>query len=118
MRQKKRALRYGARKKRMSMSDSNSTARRRLPPYRKGCISREKIEQPEKAQRQSKGKTMQKESLDRRSFIGAALGVGSALVASAQGAPQQPQTSSTPSQRDFSRQDPVQYPDPGVVALD
>src|SRR5215470_17788889 len=48
--------------------------------------------------------------MNRRTFLTAAA--GAAIV------PQQPQVSSTPSQRDFSRQDPVQYPDPDIVALD
>ena len=43
---------------------------------------------------------------DRRTFLAAAAGGIAAQV------------SSTPSQRDFSRQDPIQYPDPDVVALD
>src|SRR5467141_1851337 len=43
---------------------------------------------------------------DRRTFLAAAAGGIAAQV------------SSTPSQRDFSRQDPVQYPDPDIVALD
>src|SRR5438093_1774836 len=43
---------------------------------------------------------------DRRTFLAAAAG---GIVA---------QVSSTPSQRDFSRQDPIQYPDPDIVALD
>src|SRR5262245_20206565 len=51
----------------------------------------------------------------RRFLVGAATGAASALL---QARAQQPQVSSTPSQRDYSRQDPVQYPDPDVVALD
>src|SRR5215510_14807594 len=68
---------------------------------------------------ESRGGTMhKKESLDRRSFMGAALGAGYAFSAFAQAPAQQPPVSSTPSQRDFSRQDPVQYPDPDIIALD
>ena len=44
--------------------------------------------------------------MNRRSFLTAAAGGFAAQV------------SSTPSQRDFSRQDPIQYPDPDIVALD
>jgi gluconolactonase len=51
--------------------------------------------------------------LNRRAFLASALGGAAAVSAFAQG-----QVSSTPSGRDFSRQDPVQYPDPDVVALD
>src|SRR5437762_11011909 len=49
-------------------------------------------------------------AMNRRTFLAAAVG---ATVA-----PQQPQISSTPSQRDFSHQDPIQYPDPNIIALD
>src|SRR5437763_1211179 len=48
-------------------------------------------------------------TLDRRAFLGAAIGAAAA---------QQPQISSTPSPRDFSRQDPIQYPEPDIMALD
>src|SRR4051812_26467819 len=58
----------------------------------------------------------QTNELGRRAFLGAALGVAGALSAFPQAA--QPQISSTPSQRDFSRPDPIQYPDPDIVALD
>jgi gluconolactonase len=57
-------------------------------------------------------------SLDRRAFLAAAFGASTARFAVAQAPAQQPQVSSTPSQRDFSRQDPVQYPDPDIIALD
>src|SRR5881394_103387 len=52
-------------------------------------------------------------NLNRRSFLGAAIGIAAFH-------PQQtaPPVSSTPSSRDFSRQDPIQYPDPDIVALD
>ena len=46
---------------------------------------------------------------DRRTFLTALAGGIAA---------QQAQISSTPSQRDFSRQDPIQYPDPDIVPLD
>jgi gluconolactonase len=52
----------------------------------------------------------------RRSFLTTAL-AGAAGIARL-GAQAQPQISSTPSSRDFNRQDPVQYPDPDIVALD
>ena len=48
--------------------------------------------------------------MNRRTFLAAAVGAGARL--------QQPQVSSTPAQRDWSRQDPVQYPDPDIIALD
>ena len=48
--------------------------------------------------------------MNRRTFLAVAVG-GAALK-------QQPQISSTPSQRDSSRQDPIQYPDPDIIALD
>src|SRR2546427_10906830 len=54
----------------------------------------------------------------RRTFLTAALGGATAASAFAQGRGQQPQVSSTPAPRDYSRQDPIQYPDPDVVALD
>src|SRR5204863_8411629 len=46
---------------------------------------------------------------DRRTFLTALAGGIAA---------HQAQISTTPSQRDFSRQDPVQYPDQDIVALD
>ena len=48
--------------------------------------------------------------MNRRSFLSGAIGVAAAQV--------QAPISSTPTPRDFSRQDPVQYPDPDIVALD
>src|SRR5438477_13071489 len=54
----------------------------------------------------------------RRTFLTAALGGATAASAFAQGRGQQPPVSSTPSPRDYSRQDPIQYPDPDIVALD
>ena len=50
--------------------------------------------------------------MNRRKFL--AAGIGGAALRFQQQAP----VSSTPSQRDWSRQDPVQYPDPDIVALD
>src|SRR5580692_1900663 len=59
---------------------------------------------------------------DRRSFLAAgitaaALGAAAAAKAIAQ-APQQPPISPNATPRDWSGQQPVQYPDPDVVALD
>src|SRR5262247_2440207 len=51
--------------------------------------------------------------MNRRAFLGGAVGVAAAARTQ-----QQPPISSTPSTRDFSRQDPIQYPDPDIVALD
>src|SRR5438094_2166031 len=45
--------------------------------------------------------------MERRTFLAAAIGLQV-----------QQQISSTPSQRDFSRLDPIQYPDPDIIALD
>src|SRR5436309_6650207 len=53
----------------------------------------------------------------RRTFLTAALAGATAASACAQGRGQRG-VSSTPSPRDYSRQDPIQYPDPDVVALD
>jgi gluconolactonase len=50
-------------------------------------------------------------AMNRRTFLAAAVG-GAALRQ------QPPQVSSTPSVRDWSRQDPIQYPDPDIIALD
>src|SRR5580658_9182152 len=52
--------------------------------------------------------------LDRRSFLTTALGAAAAIPALAQAPPISP--NATP--RDWSGQQPVQYPDPDVVALD
>ena len=49
--------------------------------------------------------------MNRRTFLSAAIG-GAALRQ------QPPQVSSTPSLRDWNRQEPVQYPDPDIIALD
>jgi gluconolactonase len=53
--------------------------------------------------------------MDRRAFMTTALAGAAGAVVRAQ-APQQ--VSSVPSQRDFNRQDPIQYPDPDIIALD
>jgi gluconolactonase len=58
-------------------------------------------------------------SWDRRSFLGAAMGMAFGASAAAQGqAPAQPPPSPVPAPRDWARPDPVQYPDPDVIALD
>src|SRR5262245_13487981 len=51
--------------------------------------------------------------MNRRTFLRGVVGVAAARIQQ-----QQPPISSTPSQRDFSRQDPIQYPDPDIIALD
>jgi gluconolactonase len=53
---------------------------------------------------------------DRRSFLAASLGTVAAGRVFAQGQPQQP-ISPTPTPRDWSRLEPLQYPDPDIVAL-
>ena len=55
---------------------------------------------------------------NRRTFLAAAVGAAATVSAFAQAPAQQPQVSSTPSPRDWSRQDPIQYPDPDIIALD
>src|SRR5436190_3134470 len=60
---------------------------------------------------------------NRRTFFAAAMGGAAAVSSLGQPAAkqprgQQPQVSSAPSPRDFSKQDPIQYPDPDIVALD
>src|SRR5262245_36270753 len=65
------------------------------------------------------------DGLNRRSFLTAALGgmafgAAGAGVAAQQPPAQQPpapQIPPPPTPRDWSRQDPVQYPDPDIVAL-
>jgi gluconolactonase len=52
----------------------------------------------------------------RRAFLAAGLGLVS--VAAGRDVAQQTAVTSTPTPRDWSRQDPIQYPDPDVVALD
>ena len=56
--------------------------------------------------------------MDRRSFLAAALGGVALASTEAQATAQRPQVSPAPTPRDWSRQDPVQYPDPDVIALD
>jgi gluconolactonase len=53
---------------------------------------------------------------DRRAFLTTTLGVAAAARAFAQ-APQQPPVSPNPTPRDWSRLEPLQYPDPDIVAL-
>ena len=50
--------------------------------------------------------------MNRRAFLSGAIGVAAAR------AQQQSPVSSTPSPRDYMRQDPIQYPDPDIIALD
>jgi len=57
-------------------------------------------------------------ALDRRSFLAGALGGVATASAAVHVAAQQQQVSPVPTPRDWSRQDPLQYPDPDVVALD
>src|SRR5206468_8245171 len=71
-----------------------------------------------------KGEHMSKHKVcDRRTFLAAAIGGATAASAFAQArgqqpSAQQPPVSSTSSPRDYSRLDPIQYPDPDIVALD
>jgi gluconolactonase len=53
----------------------------------------------------------------RRGFLTAAVGVAAVARGTAQ-APAAPQVSPVPSPRDYSRLEPVPYPDPDIVALD
>ncbi|MBZ5607492.1 MAG: SMP-30/gluconolactonase/LRE family protein [Acidobacteriia bacterium] len=55
---------------------------------------------------------------DRRSFLAAALGAAAALPVAAQPPAQRAPISPNPTPRDWSGQQPVQYPDPDIVALD
>jgi gluconolactonase len=57
-------------------------------------------------------------NLNRRTFFTSMLASVAVPSALSQAPPSQPQISSTPAARDFSRQDPIQYPDPDIVALD
>src|SRR5437764_7412263 len=76
-----------------------------------------------------KGEHMSKHKVcDRRTFLAAAIGGATAASAFAQArgqqqsaqqpSAQQPSVSSTSSPRDYSRLDPIQYPDPDIVPLD
>ena len=56
-------------------------------------------------------------ALDRRSFLAVALG-GVAVASAAVHVAAQQQVSPVPTPRDWSRQDPLQYPDPDIIALD
>ena len=56
--------------------------------------------------------------MDRRGFLTAALAVAAAGRTAAQQPPAQTPISPVPTPRDWSRHDPVQYPDPDIVALD
>jgi gluconolactonase len=56
--------------------------------------------------------------LDRRAFLTAVLGTAATARSAAQTPPAQAPISPVPTPRDWSRQDPLQYPDPDVVALD
>jgi gluconolactonase len=55
---------------------------------------------------------------DRRAFLTATLGVVAMRAAAAQTPPAQPQVSPVPTPRDWSRLEPLQYPDPDIVAFD
>jgi gluconolactonase len=54
---------------------------------------------------------------DRRTFLTATLGTVAVTRAFAQAPAQQPQISPVPTPRDWSRLEPLQYPDPDIVAL-
>jgi gluconolactonase len=54
--------------------------------------------------------------MNRRAFLTATIGTAASLRVAAQG-PQQP-VSPNPTPRDYSRPDPMPYPDPDIVALD
>jgi len=54
---------------------------------------------------------------DRRTFLCSTLGAVAATRAFAQTPAQQPQISPVPTPRDWSRLEPLQYPDPDIVAL-
>ena len=56
--------------------------------------------------------------MDRRGFLTAALGVAAAVRAAGQPPATQSPVTPVPTPRDWSRQDPVQYPDPDIIALD
>src|SRR4051812_43036033 len=55
---------------------------------------------------------------DRRSFLAATLGAAAAAPLAAQTPTARPPASPVPAARDWARPEPVQYPDPDVVALD
>jgi gluconolactonase len=55
---------------------------------------------------------------DRRTFLTAVMGSCAVAGAAGQAPPGQAPISPVPTPRDWSRQDPLQYPDPDIVALD
>src|SRR5438093_7195413 len=55
-------------------------------------------------------------TIDRRAFLTTALAGAAGLARVSAQAPAQ--ISPVPSSRDFTRQDPIQYPDPDIIALD
>src|SRR5215213_7946327 len=55
--------------------------------------------------------------MDRRAFLAATFGAAAVVRAAAQ-APAQPQVSPNPTPRDYSKLEPLPYPDPDIVALD
>ncbi len=57
-------------------------------------------------------------ALDRRSFLAVTLGGVAAASSALQAAAKQQPVSPAPTPRDWTRQDPIQYPDPDIVALD
>jgi gluconolactonase len=57
-------------------------------------------------------------ALNRRSFLAVAFGGVAAASAETQVTAQQQPVSPVPAPRDWSRQDPLQYPDPDIIALD
>jgi gluconolactonase len=57
-------------------------------------------------------------NLDRRSFLAAALGTLVLAPLDAQAPGPRPQVSPVPTPRDWSKLEPVQYPDPDIIALD
>ncbi|MBK7599465.1 MAG: SMP-30/gluconolactonase/LRE family protein [Acidobacteria bacterium] len=56
--------------------------------------------------------------LERRSFLTTVTGGIVSSVFAAKGRAQQPPVSPIPSPRDWTRQDPIQYPDPDIIAID
>ncbi len=54
---------------------------------------------------------------DRRAFLASALGAVAAARVAAQAPATRPPVSPVPTQRDWSRLEPMPYPDPDIVAL-
>jgi len=54
---------------------------------------------------------------DRRTFLATALGAAAAVRIAAQAPTAQPPVSPVPTPRDWSRLEPMAYPDPDIVAL-